>query len=92
MRNKYNPKTARFYYLNQHGTKGVSIDANGNRERLPVSLDGITVKERAVLYHQTCGNFSYPIIRVKGKKVVVYPNDNFEPTMWMPYEIKYKQS
>lgn len=92
MRTKYNPKTARFFYLNQDGSRGVSIDANGNRERLPVSLDGIAVKERAVLYHEMCGNFSYPVIRIKGKPVTVYPDSDVEVTMWMPYEVKYKQT
>lgn len=87
MRSEYNPKTARFYLLNNDGTRGVSIDANGNRERLPVTLDGVTIKARAVLYHQQLGNFSTPFIRVKGKAVAVFPDS--ENKVWMPFEIKY---
>jgi hypothetical protein len=92
MKTKYNPKTARFYSLNNCGTRGVSIDANGNRETIPVTLDGVTVKARAVLYHEQMGNFSYPVIRIKGKKTVVFPDDNFQPTKWMPHKVKYPKN
>lgn len=89
MKTSYNPATARHYYLNSHGTRSVHIDRDGNRETLPVSLDGVTVKARAVLYWEQCGNFAYPVIRVKGKTINVYPDSEVEATMWLPYEVKY---
>ena len=89
MRNKFNPDNARFYHLNNEGTRGVRIDVNGNRERLPVSFDGINVKDVAVVYWEQFGNFSFPTVR-KGKKLVtVYSDSDVEATMWMPYGVKY---
>jgi hypothetical protein len=87
-RTTYSPTTARPYYLNQSGSRAVSIDGNGNRETLPVSLDGETVKPRAVFYWEQCGNFSFPCIRVGGKAVAVFPDDTFEPSMYMPLAVK----
>lgn len=74
MKTKFNPTTARLYYLNNSGTRCVSIDRDGNRETIPVSLDGVTITQRAVLYWEQCGNFAYPAIRVKGKALTVYPD------------------
>ena len=86
---KYDPASARLFYLNDTGHRAVCIDRNGNRERLPVSLDGITVKARAVLYWEACGNFSFPVIRVRGKQVPVYPNTEVPPpAAWLPYGVK----
>ena len=89
MKTPYNPATARQYYLNNSGTRVVSIDRDGNREALPVSLDGVNVKPRAVLYWEQCGNFAFPVIRVKGKAISVYPDSEVEATMWLPFEVKY---
>jgi len=88
-RTAYNPATARTYYLNQSGSRAVSIDRNGNRDTLPVSLDGETVKSRAVLYWEQCGNFAFPAVRVKGKAVTVYPDSEVEPTKWLPFAVMY---
>lgn len=85
----YNSATARTLYLDQSGYRVVSIDRNGNRETLPVSLDGVSVKPRSLVCWQACGNFSYPIIRVKGRQVTVYPDSEVSPTKWMPYSVKY---
>ena len=82
----YNPATARFYTLNNDGSRGVSIDANGNRERIPVSIDGgKTIKQVAVLYHQGLGNYSAPWIRFKGKIEMAVPNQPFDVQYWQPY-------
>jgi len=89
MKKQYNPATARQYYLNQSGSRAVSIDRDGNRETLPVSLDGVTVKPRAVRYWEQCGNFAFPAVRVKGKTVTVYPDSEVTATMWLPFEVKY---
>ena len=86
----YDKRTARTDYLNNTGSRAVSIDRNGNRERLPVSFDGgVTIKDRAVLYWEQCGNFGFPCIRIKGKAVFVYPDSEVEPTYWTTYELKY---
>lgn len=87
-KNTYNPDTARHYHINSIGSRSVSIDREGNRETLPVSLDGETVKPRAVRYWEMCGNFSYPVIRVKGKETTIFPDDIFQPTMWTPLAVK----
>ncbi len=89
MKTKYDPATARQYYLNQSGSRAVSIDRNGNRETLPVSLDGKTIKPRVVRYWEQCGNFAFPVVRVKGKETPVFPDSEVEATMWMPFEVKY---
>jgi len=91
MKTQFNPATARPFYLNAHGTRAVRIDRNGNRETLPVSIDGETVKPRAVTYWEQCGNFSFPAVRIKGKAVTVYPDNETEPTKWQPYEIHKAQ-
>jgi len=91
MKTQFNPATARHYYLNNHGTRAVKIDHNGNRETLPVSIDGKTIKPRAVIYWEQCGNFAFPAVRVKGKAVTVYPDNETEPTKWQPYEIHKAQ-
>jgi hypothetical protein len=85
----FNPDTSRFYYLNSDGSRGVRIDSDGNRERLPVSLDGKTTRPRAVLYWQTLGNFAVPYIRVQGKAVAVYPDSEVTPSAWLPFEVLY---
>lgn len=89
MRTQYNPATAQTYYLNSTGSRCVSVDRDGNRETLPVSLDGVTVKIRSVRYWEQCGNFSFPVIRVKGKEVSVYPDSEFDPVVWTPFSVKY---
>ena len=82
----YNPATARLVYLNQDGSRCVSIDANGNRERIPVSIDGgKTIKQVAVLYHEQLGNFSAPWIRFKSKIEMVVSNQPFDVQYWQPY-------
>lgn len=92
-RTKYNPATARTYYLNGTGSRCVSIDSKGNRETLPVSLDGITVQPRAVLYWEARGNFGFPVIRVKGKAVAVFPDMEAPPvTIYLPFEVKYPKA
>lgn len=93
MKNKFDKETARFYYLNNSGTRGVRIDAKGNRERLLVN-DGHTVKERAVCFWEQCGNFSFPVVKLKGKRVSVFPNSDVpnadgSPMEFMPYEVKH---
>ena len=93
MKNKFDKETARFYYLNNSGTRGVRIDAEGNRERLLVN-DGEAVKERAVCFWEQCGNFSFPVVRLKGKQITVYPksdvpNDDGSFMEYLPYEVKY---
>jgi hypothetical protein len=86
----FDPATARTYYLNQSGTRAISIDGNGNRETLPVILaNGEAPKPRAVLYWEQCGNFAYPSIRVKGKAVAVYPDSDVAPTVWMPFALRH---
>jgi hypothetical protein len=90
-RNAIDSATARMYYLNNSGSRWVTIDRSGNRETLPVSLDGETVKPRAVLYWESCGNFAYPVIRVKGKAVTLYPDSEVTCTKWMPYSVLYPQ-
>ena len=89
MKSQYNPKTARVFYLNRDGSRAVSIDHNGNREVLPVSLDGETIQTRSVLYWEQCGNFAFPVIRMKGKAVTVYPDSEVECEKWLPYAVKY---
>lgn len=92
MKNKsFNPATSKFYYLNNDGSRGVRIDANGNRETLPVSFDGVNVKQVAVKYWEQFGNFSVPYVR-KGKKIIaVYPDNETEVKKWMPFNVKYPQ-
>lgn len=89
MKKKFNPKTARFYYLNADWSQGVSIDDKGRRETLKfqAEIDGPVV-ERSVVYHQTLGNFSLPYIRVKGKVEAVYPSDKDE-TVFQTFETRY---
>jgi hypothetical protein len=90
MKRQYDPATSRHYYLNNHGTRGVRIDRQGNRETLPVSMDqGRTIRPRAVTYWQQCGNFCFPYIRVKGQIVSLYPDDEVTPTYWTTYANKY---
>lgn len=91
MKRTYNPATGRHYYLNNHGTRGVRIDAQGNRETLPYSTDqGQTIKPRAVTYWKQCGNFAFPCIRIKGRTVTLYPNtEATEPEYWTTYENRY---
>ena len=91
MKRTYNPATGRHYYLNNHGTRGVRIDAQGNRETLPVSMDqGQTIKPRAVTYWQQCGNFAFPCVRIKGRAVTLYPNtEAAEPEYWTTYANRY---
>lgn len=93
MKNKsrhYNSKTARFFTLNQDGTRGVSIDANGNRETIPFSMDGgKTIKNKSVLYHEQCGNFSFPVVRIKGKAVGAYPDSEVETKFYSTFDKKY---
>lgn len=89
MRTKYNPATAQTYYLNSTGTRCVSIDRDGNRETLPVSLDGVTIKIRSIRYWEQCGNFAFPVIRVKGKETIVYPDSEVTPEKWLPFYVKY---
>lgn len=88
----FNPSTSRFYYLNNSGSRGVRIDADGNRENITVN-DGTTTKQRAVLYWETCGNYSFPVIRLHGKRVTVYTDDTPPPDgcapVWSPFEIRY---
>jgi hypothetical protein len=84
----YNPESARLLYLDKSGHKCVRIDANGNRERILV-CDGKTTKMRAIYYHEMVGNFSRTVIRIKGKEVAVFPDDEFNPSVWMPYDVKY---
>ena len=84
----YNPATARLVYLNQDGSRCVSIDANGNRERIPVSIDGgKTIKQVAVKYFQQLGNHSAPWIRFKGKIEMVVSNQVIGVKYWQPYRI-----
>jgi len=85
----YDESTARFYYLNKAGTKGVKIDKNGKRERLPVSFDGITVKQVSVMYWVQCGNFSFPVVRRGKKLIAVHPDSEVETTKWMPFEVRH---
>jgi hypothetical protein len=92
MKTQFNSATARMYYLNNSGSRWVTIDRSGNRETLPVSLDGETVKLRAVLYWEACGNFAYPVIRLKGKAVTLYPDSEVTCTKWLPYSVLYPQS
>lgn len=89
MKTPFDEKTSKFYYLNQSCSRGVRIDHNGNRETLPVSLDGVTVRERAVLFWEQCGSFSAPMIRVAGKVVMVFPDSDVSPKKWLPYAVKH---
>jgi hypothetical protein len=91
MKRTYNPATGRHYYLNSHGTRGVRIDAQGNRETLPVSMDqGQTIRPRAVTYWQQCGNFAFPCVRMQGRIITLYPNtEATEPEYWTTYANKY---
>lgn len=88
----FNPDNSRFYYLNNSGSRGVRIDADGNRETITVN-DGTTIKPRAVIYWQSCGNYSFPVIRLHGKRVTVYTDDTPPPDgsapVWSPFEVRY---
>ena len=93
MKRTYNPATARTYYLNQSGHRAISIDGNGNRETIPVSLDGVTSKPRSVLYWESCGNFGIPVVRVRGKAVAVHPDTEVPPvSFYAPFEVKYPKA
>lgn len=85
MKRKFNPNDSMFYYLNNEGTRGVRIDRNGNRETIPVSFDGVTVKQVAVKYWEQCGNFSFPNVRHKGKVVAVYADSDVEVEKYLLY-------
>lgn len=88
----FNESTSRFYYLNNSGSRGVRIDADGNHETILVN-DGTCTKSRAVCYWEQCGNWSFPVVRIKGKRVTVYTNDcppaDGSAPVWMPYAVKY---
>lgn len=89
MRKRFDEKSARFYYLNNSGSRGVEIDHNGRRETLLFQSEiGGTIIERSIVYHQMLGNFSFPFIRVKGKVVAVYPSNNDE-SVFQTFETKY---
>lgn len=88
----FNESTSRFYHLNSSGSRGVRIDADGNRETVLVN-DGTCTKARAVCYWEICGNWSFPVVRIKGKRVAVYtddcpPADGSAP-VWVPYAVRY---
>jgi len=85
----YDNDTARVFYLNNSGSRCVKIDANGNRERLRVTFDGITMKMVAVKYWEQCGNFSFPVVRHGKKLVAVYPDSEVEVSCWMPIQIRH---
>lgn len=90
--NAFNPATSRFYYLNNSGSRGVRIDADGRRETILVN-DGTATKPRAVVYWEACGNYTFPVVRLKGKRVTVYTDDVPPPDgsspVWSPFEILY---
>jgi len=85
-RTKFNEADSFIYYLNQSGSRAVRIDRNGNRETIPVSWDGVTVKQVAVKYWEQCGNFAMPYVRKGNKLVAVYADSDVEVTKYMPYE------
>lgn len=64
-------ETYRLYYLNNSGHRWVGIDKQGNRERVDVAGLG----SRAILYWEASGNFAFPVIRIKGKRVRLTDRD-----------------
>lgn len=90
----YNESTSRFYYLNNSGSRGIRIDADGNREMILVN-DGTCTKPRAVCYWEQCGNWSFPTVRIKGKRVTVYTDDcppvDGSAPVWMPYAVRHPE-
>ena len=90
MTRKYDPSTSRLCHLTQDGSKVVRVDANNNRETLPVTFDGQQVKQVSVKYWEQIGNFACPVVR-RGKELVkVFPDSEVDPKAWMPFEVKYK--
>lgn len=74
------------YYLNNTGSRRKTPG-----EKLMFD-DGRAVKPRAIDFWQQCGNFAFPCIRVKGKRVAVYPNSEVkikgEEIIWRTFEHK----
>ena len=89
MTTKYDPSTAKLYYLKKDCSRYVMMDKDSNRERLPVSFDGVKVRMVAVKFWESVGNFACPYVHKGRKLIAVFPDNEVNHTMWVPYDVKY---
>lgn len=54
-------------YLNNRGSRWVTLDKNGKKEKIVFSYEG-EVLERTVIEWRLWGNSAYALVSIKGKK------------------------
>jgi len=62
------------YYLNNRGSRWVTFDLAGKRQKIQLTTKAGKLVERRVSFWESFGNFALAHISWKGKKISVFPD------------------